>query len=218
MNCLLCESPKTSAFAVKMNPACDYFHCVQCDLIFMDTNMRMLPEEEKIRYDLHQNQDSSGYRQFLQPLIHDIQNYSSKVSKPLSKLKILDYGCGPTAFLSKLLLEYSNDTINYDPFYFPDKHTLQATYDVITSTEVWEHFCNPRKEIARMAKLLKNFGLLAIMTASHPGVGPFHNWQYRRDMTHVVFFSEITMKWISDHFNFDLVKAQTPYWIFQKRA
>ena len=67
-------------------------------------------------------------------------------------------------------------------------------------------------------KILKTFGLLAVMTAAHPGVGLFHDWQYRRDLTHVIFFTEKTMRWIADHFNLDLIKAQTPYWVFQKKA
>jgi 2-polyprenyl-3-methyl-5-hydroxy-6-metoxy-1,4-benzoquinol methylase len=130
----------------------------------------------------------------------------------------LDYGCGPTAFFSTVLAEHSFKVANYDLFYFPDQQPLQSEYDVITSTEVWEHFHHPHEEITQLTKLLKTFGLLAVMTASHPGVELFHDWQYRRDLTHVIFFSEKTMGWISEHFHLEIIKAQTPYWIFQKKA
>jgi SAM-dependent methyltransferase len=184
----------------------------------MKPEERPLPEEEKARYDLHQNEESSGYRQFLEPLIQDIQNYSLVMSKPPPDLKILDYGCGPTAFFSKLLVEHSFKAANYDLFYFPDQNPLQTNYDVISSTEVWEHFHHPNEEITQLTRLLKPFGLLAVMTAEHPGVGLFPDWPYRRDFTHVIFFSARTMSWIAEHFHLDLIKAQTPYWIFQKKA
>lgn len=218
MNCLLCQSAHTKAFTVEKNPVHSYFHCENCDLIFMDPEERPLPEDEKARYDLHQNEDTSGYRKFLEPLIQDIQNYSVMISKAPSEVKILDYGCGPTAFFSKMLAEHSFRAANYDIFYFSNQNPLQSTYDVITSTEVWEHFYHPFEEITQLIKILKTFGLLAIMTSAHPGVSLFHNWQYRRDLTHVIFFSEKTMRWIADHFGLDLIKAQSPYWVFQKKA
>jgi len=218
MKCLLCESSRTTAFAVEKKPARNYFHCEQCDLIFMDPDERLLPEDEKARYDQHQNEDTSGYRQFLAPVIQDIQNYSVMLGKQPSEMKILDYGCGPTAFLGSMLSELSFKPANYDPFYFTDQKPLQSNYDVITSTEVWEHFHHPREEITQLMQILKTFGLLAVMTAGHPGVSLFHDWQYRRDLTHVIFFTEKTMRWIADHFNLDLIKAQTPYWVFQKKA
>jgi 2-polyprenyl-3-methyl-5-hydroxy-6-metoxy-1,4-benzoquinol methylase len=203
---------------VEKKPAHTYFHCEHCDLIFVDPGERPLPEEEKARYDLHQNEDSSGYRQFLQPLVLDIQNYSARISKSPPNLKILDFGCGPTAFFGTILAEHSFKAANYDLFYFPDQHPLQTNYDVITSTEVWEHFHHPNEEITQLTNILKTSGLLAVMTAAHPSVGLFPDWQYRRDITHVIFFSDKTMKWIGDHFNLDLIRAQTPYWIFQKKA
>ncbi|MGZ3745617.1 MAG: class I SAM-dependent methyltransferase [Pseudobdellovibrionaceae bacterium] len=218
MNCLLCDSSDTSSLSVKNKPARTYFHCQQCDLVFMHPRERLLPGEEKARYDLHQNEETSGYRQFLQPLIRDLQTYSESASRSTSSLEVLDYGCGPTAFFSTLLAENSYKTTNYDPFYFPDQGSLQISYDIITSTEVWEHFHEPRKELAQLAKLLKPLGILAVMTASHPGVELFHEWSYRRDLTHVIFFSEKTMRWIGKVFHLKLLKAQTPYWIFQKLA
>lgn len=218
MKCLLCESSRTTPFAVEKKPARNYFHCDQCDLIFMDPDERLLPEDEKARYDQHQNQDTEGYRQFLAPLIQDIQNYSVMLGKQSADVKILDYGCGPTAFLGSMLSEVGFKPAKYDPFYFSDQKPLQSSYDVITSTEVWEHFHHPREEIMQLMKILKTFGLLAVMTAGHPGVALFHDWQYRRDLTHVIFFTEKTMRWIADHFGLDLIKAQTPYWVFQKKA
>jgi len=218
MNCLLCQSVATESFEVEKNPVHSYFHCQECDLIFMDPDERPQPQDEKARYDLHQNEDTEGYRKFLEPLIDEIENYTDSLDKIPSDMKILDYGCGPTAFFGKMLAEYDYKVANYDIYYYSNQRPLQHSYDVITSTEVWEHFYHPYEEITQLVKILNPGGMLAVMTSAHSGVAHFHDWQYRRDLTHVIFFSEKTMKWVAEIFGLELVKAQSPYWIFRKKA
>lgn len=193
-----------------------YFHCVNCDLIFLTPKERLSAETEKTRYDMHENEESPGYRQFLEPLILEIENHTRLRSQPPEQTSVLDYGCGPTAFLSKLLAEKSYVTENYDIFYFTNQNPLQRPYDVIVCTEVWEHLFHPLEEIEQLVKLLNPGGLLAVMTSAHQGLDHFADWYYRRDPTHVVFFSEVTMTWIAAYFQLKLTKAQSPYWIFQK--
>lgn len=217
MKCLLCQTISTQNFTVEKKPVHSYFHCPHCDLIFMDPLERPLPDEEKARYDLHENEETTGYRNFFAPLLQDIENYSVVLGKPRTQVQILDYGSGPTGFLGKLLKERSFQVANFDIFYSPTPESLETSYDVITSTEVWEHFHDPFKEITMLTGILKTFGILVVMTSAHPGPGPFHDWHYRRDFTHVTFFSEKTMKWIADHFGYELIKSQSPYWVFQKR-
>jgi 2-polyprenyl-3-methyl-5-hydroxy-6-metoxy-1,4-benzoquinol methylase len=63
---------------------------------------------------------------------------------------------------------------NYDPFFFPD--TLKKAnsgdiclneppYDFVVSSEYFEHFYAPRKEILQINDLLKDGGWLGIMTS-----------------------------------------------------
>jgi 2-polyprenyl-3-methyl-5-hydroxy-6-metoxy-1,4-benzoquinol methylase len=115
-----------------------------------------------------------------------------------------------------MLAEKSYVTDNYDIFYYTNQTPLQRIHDVITSTEVWEHFYHPHEEIEQLTKLLKPGGLLVVMTSAHQDLGHFQDWYYRRDPTHVIFFSEKTMRWVAKNFKLELVKAQSPYWIFQK--
>ena len=182
----------------------------------MDPKERLSPAKEKARYDLHENQDTEGYRKFLEPLLLDIDQLTSTLQCPKSEVAILDYGCGPTAFFSKMLAEKGYSAQNYDVFFFTNQSVLQKTYDVIVSTEVWEHFYHPLEEIEQLIKLLKPQGFLAVMTSAHQDLNHFQSWHYRRDPTHVSFYSEITMKWISTHFKINLIKAKSPYWIFQE--
>lgn len=218
VKCLLCQSPRTDVFRVVKKPARTYHRCCQCDLLFMDPSERLSAEEEKARYDFHENKDTPGYRTFLAPVLEEIARFRQKKGLCPSQVKILDFGCGPTAFLERLLREQAFEAASYDPFYFPDPSLLQQEYDVITSTEVWEHLHHPRTDLTLLTQILKPSGLLAVMTSSPPGKEAFPDWPYRRDLTHVTFYSEISMKWIAGHFGLELIRAQTPYWVFQKKV
>ncbi|MBC7370581.1 MAG: class I SAM-dependent methyltransferase [Bdellovibrionaceae bacterium] len=215
MKCLVCASEKVEKFEVRRKPRGAYFHCPICDVIFMDPSERMRPEDEKLRYDMHENVSTQGYRKFFLPLIQEIDKFAALKNIHAPNLKILDFGCGPSAFLSVMLGEKNYRVTNYDIFYFTNQASLQHQYDVITCTEVWEHFYHPLEEIQQLTKLLNPGGLLGVMTSAHQGREHFEGWHYRRDPTHVVFFSERTMTWIADHFGLTLTKAQTPHWIFQ---
>lgn len=216
MNCILCESSDAALFKVKKKPERDYFHCSECDLIFADPSQRLDASEEKARYDHHQNEETQGYVSFLNPLVKEIHSYFTASGIESTKISVLDFGCGPTALLSKLLNEKGYRTNNYDLFYFPDKEAFKYNYHLITSTEVWEHLHNPKVEIERMLRVLKSSGLLAVMTSAHHGEAVFSDWYYRRDLTHVTFFSEKTMNWIARKYDLRLLKQKSPYWIFQK--
>ncbi|WP_374035302.1 class I SAM-dependent methyltransferase [Bdellovibrio bacteriovorus] len=216
MNCLLCHSPHSAPFKVDKKPVRSYFHCAECDLIFMDPAERLGPQEEKQRYDQHENQGGAGYLAFFEPLINSIEEHFKAAGVMGASLTSLDFGCGPTAMLSQLLNLRGFKTHDYDLYYHPNQDELRKTYHLVTSTEVWEHLYNPRIEIERMLRLLKPGGLLGVMTSGHRGEAVFHDWHYRRDTTHVVFFSEQTMQWIAQTYKMQLIKSRSPYWIFQK--
>jgi SAM-dependent methyltransferase len=177
-----------------------------------------LPRElEKARYDQHENGDSEGYRQFLKPVFDEIEAFCTQSRYPCD---ILDYGCGPTAFFAKWLEEEGLGPVaKYDLHYFTDQGALQRPFDVLVCTEVWEHFHHPQEELEQLTKLLKPGGIFAVATATHPvvdDISVFYDWYYRRDLTHVVFYSETSMKWIAKKFGLVLLRATSPYWIFQK--
>lgn len=122
-----------------------------------------------------------------------------------NSLEALDFGCGAGPVL-KLLLETRNIAVDiYDPYFFPDKVYLNKQYDLITATEVLEHLKNPLAAWDLFAKHLKKGGYLAAMTLFHPGVENFLNWWYRRDSTHVCFYSRKTFQWVEKKYPFKIV-------------
>lgn len=216
MDCILCQNQNTAVINVTKKPEHTYHMCSECDLIFMAPLERLSAREEMDRYNLHQNQGSAGHLAFLEPLIKDVNDYFKSANVDLSTLSALDFGCGPTPSLSSVLSMKGYKTFDYDLYYHPDQEAFRRNYHLITATEVFEHFQQPRVEIDKLVRLLKSGGLLAVMTSAHKGEAAFHDWHYRRDETHVTFYSEKTMEWIAHHYHLNILKAKSPYWIFQK--
>lgn len=191
--CLLCRSAYVSVFA---NLDRRYWRCRDCRLTFVEPSQRPGRDEERDEYLLHENSvDDPGYRAFLNqvldPLIARIGRYHRTA---------LDYGSGPGPAMQAMLREAGIETAVYDPFFAPNTAVLERTYDVITCTEAAEHFHDPMREFERLAGMLAPRGILAVMTSLLEAATDFASWHYRRDRTHVCFYSDATMQFLADHF------------------
>ena len=207
--CSLCKSLNTSLFAEVENKK--YFICRICDLVFLPGRYHLSPDEEKKRYELHENDPADeSYRKFL-----------SRLAKPVKEMttvpaKGLDYGSGPVPVLAKMLEDDGYDTKFYDPYFADDHSVLNEDYDFICCSEVFEHFSNPGSEIEKLLNILKVNGILGIMTEIRQESIKFRNWHYRRDPTHVCFYSDKTIDWISKNYNLVRYKISNRVNIFQK--
>jgi hypothetical protein len=169
-----------------------YWKCLRCNAKFLDKAHFLSPQEEKSHYLKHENKiDDPAYRKFL-----------SKLSKPLkNKLSPydmgLDFGCGPGPALADMLTCEGFSVALYDPFFYPDSKVLSKNYNFITCTEVVEHFFDPFNEFDRFQEMLAEGGTLGIMTCFSTSDDGFKGWHYRRDPTHVVFYSKVTFQVIA---------------------
>ena len=117
-------------------------------------------------------------------------------------VKVLDYGCGYEPVLKTLLLREGYLAEEYDTYFFPQRKLVPG-YDLIISTETFEHFREPKNEVDKLVSLLSPMGYLAVMTRFFPEEGHqsssevFQNWYYQRDPTHIVFYSSHTFAWIA---------------------
>jgi trans-aconitate methyltransferase len=101
----------------------------------------------------------------------------------------LDFGCGRSKLLAKILHQKGIRTDAYDPIYYPDALKDDKKYDLIVSTEVFEHLHKPAEVFASLVSRLNPGGYLAIQTAFYPDDMPsFKHWYYHKDPTHIVFF------------------------------
>ncbi len=175
-----------------------YYKCPECRGVFLSTDSCLPEEAEKKRYLEHNNDvNDPGYREFARPIADYITaNFSPRTGEGL------DFGAGTGPVISRLL-EEKGFTVNlYDPFFHPRKESLERKYDFIIASEVIEHFKNPYAEFKLLESLLKSPGSLAARTHLLSEGEAFEDWYYRKDPTHVFFYTVKTMEWIKKEFNF----------------
>jgi SAM-dependent methyltransferase len=188
-NCPLCANDETESF--HRDRKRDYFHCPQCDLVFVPPEFHLSAEAEKARYDFHQHSLSdSGYRAFLNRLFQPLEKKLSPGARGL------DFGCGQTPTLSVLFEESGFSCDNYDLHYFNNPPVVEKQYDFLTCSETMEHFQHPREEFERFLQLVKPGGWIGIMTQLRDDAPPFEKWFYKDDATHLCFFSRKSFQWL----------------------
>jgi len=196
VNCIICSNPDAVSFSTKDSKT--YWSCNFCDGKYLDASHYIILDEEKDRYLEHNNQiDDISYRSFLAKLANPLKE------KLLPGNTGLDFGCGHGPALADMLRGDGFEVSLYDPFFFPDKAVLLKTYDFITCTETAEHFHNPFHEFNTLDSLLIPGGWLGIMTSFLTTDDAFESWYYRRDPTHVTFYSEKTFEVIAEQRNWD---------------
>lgn len=170
----------------------EYLRCDVCALVHVRRAYHLAAEEERRRYDLHDNDPADpAYRRFLSALFRPM---SERLTAGAAGL---DYGSGPGPTLSVMFEEAGHPMRVYDPFYADDREALQQRYDFITCSEVVEHFARPRDEWERLVGLLKPGGRLGVMTSLLTSDIDFGCWHYKDDPTHVSFYAPKTIEWLA---------------------
>lgn len=168
-----------------------YLKCHTCHLVFVPPAYYLSSDQEKRRYDQHQNSpDDARYRKFLNRLFIPLQ------TQLLPGSRGLDFGSGPGPTLSKMFQEAGHSMAIYDPYYARNESVWRQQFDFITASEVVEHLHQPRIELDRLWACLAPSGILGIMTMTTPARAAFATWHYKNDMTHVSFFSRHTFEWL----------------------
>ena len=195
--CPLCNS-NSKAFYKE-----EFYECSKCKGIFRPAEKLLDNEKEKQRYESHTNDsDDLGYQNFVLPI-------TSSVLKEYKKEDLgLDFGCGKDSPIVKVLRQKEYQIFEYDPYFFDDKKLLEEKYDYIACCEVIEHFYNPKKEFELLKKLLKEDGVLYLMTGIYNDNIDFSKWWYKNDLTHVFIFQEETFEWIEKEFAFKDMKIE----------
>ena len=191
--CLICGRPAARPFMIVETKS--YWRCRACQATFLDPAHRISTEEEYALYCQHRNEpDDPRYCHFL-----------SKLAEPLlqrlpPKAKGLDYGCGPGPALASMLRQAGHRVSLFDVYFYPDRKPLGELFDFITCSETIEHFHHPAKEFRCFDRVLRPGGWLALMTCFQTDDSRFASWHYRRDLTHVVFYREDTLRHLACDF------------------
>lgn len=190
MNCVVCES---SARVYTKDSERSYFECLSCQLVFVPRSELISYEQEKARYDHHQNlENDSHYISYLEKIAKGILPHLQ------AKSIGLDFGCGRTKLLEKILNENNLDVASYDLYYFPESSLLKQKYDFVILSEVIEHLREPRFVLNELSMMLKPGGKMFIKTKFLPTREQFDRWFYKRDITHIQFFNPVSLKKIGE--------------------
>ena len=187
--------------------------CHVCSLVFVPPRHFVSAEEEKSRYDLHQNSpEDQGYRSFLSRIFIPMQKCLPPESFGL------DFGSGPVPALSVMFEEAGHSMTIFDYFYEQVPSVFERQYDFITATEVVEHLHKPKEELERLWACLKQWGRLGLMTKLAPDDNAFSFWHYKNDLTHVCFFSQATFQWLALQWDADITFADKDVVLFYKKT
>lgn len=187
-NCPLCHSNSTDYYSQ------EFKKCSLCESIFRIPKYFLSPEQEKARYEHHNNDVTDiNYQNFVHPIVSQVlKNHTPKEVW-------LDFWAGTGPVISHLLeIEWFSIHL-YDPFFHNSPELLNKKYDFIIACEVIEHFHKPRSEFQRLYDLLVPWGELYIMTDIYDEETNFWNWYYKNDPTHVCFYTEKSFLWIQEH-------------------
>lgn len=208
LRCPLCHSAGTQVYIDDLR---EYFQCSNCQLVFVRPDEFLSPNEEKARYDLHENDPAdAGYQQFLAQVLTPLLPQLSR------GMQGLDFGCGPGPALKHLLEQRGMHMQVYDPYYANDETALERQYDFVTCTEVVEHFYDPAKDWRRLAGLVKPGGWLAVMTSLLLPTIEFSTWYYPTEPSHVMFYTPQTMFFLAEELELRLEFLDSPVILFSK--
>lgn len=195
--CPLCLSYETSEYSRDQKRI--YYQCSQCSLIFVPRNLLIAEKEEKLRYESHKNDAlDAGYKAYLGKIADSLLPFLADDSQGL------DFGSGRTTLLADLLKEKGINVESYDLFFRPDEKIWSRHYDFIVLSEVVEHLREPLETLKSLKEILTKDGQLFIKTKFYPKEKKnFENWFYKRDMTHVQFFSDSSMRFLARSLGFE---------------
>ena len=195
--CQLCNAKSTIFYKD------EFYKCSCCKAIFRPKEKLLDNEKEKQRYDSHTNDANDlGYQNFVKPITNSILNEFKSADIGL------DFGCGKDSPIVKILEENSYKIAKYDIFFYDDKEILEQKYDYIACCEVIEHFYTPKKEFELLKSLLKDSGVLYLMTGIYSDEMDFSKWWYKNDLTHVFIYTKETLYWIKKEFGFKDIKIE----------
>jgi hypothetical protein len=201
MTCKICNYDTKAFDDVELQK--QFYICPNCHCIVLDPRFYLSLEKENSLYNNHHNSlENEGYVKMFEDFLDYFWNDLT------CKEKALDFGSGPTPVLAQLLRRREVKIDHYDKFYQPIQCFENQTYDFITSTEVFEHLDDPVATLSLLSQHLKPKGFIALMTLFHTNnEASFLKWWYRRDPTHITFYTAYTLEVLAHKCGLEVLKT-----------
>lgn len=209
-HCPLCSAAPSNEITIRGKRRFDV--CGGCGLVYARRAELPSAEARRERYLLHRNgSEDAGYCAFLRRAIDAALPHLRPGARGL------DFGCGPAPTLSRLAEAAGIRMTDYDPLFRNVR--LEPPYDVVFSTECFEHFDDPAAEMARIRGLLEDGGILSVMTEAWDECTDFERWHYASDPTHIAFYSSRTFDYVCRAFGFELAGGDGKrVFVFRKKS
>ncbi len=192
-SCPLCHHTATEFYENQRK----FYQCTHCRGVFVDPAQWPSGSKEMARYKTHNNDvHDPGYQKFVSPITNHILEHFKPTAAGL------DYGAGPGPVITKMLRDQGYQLNLYDPYFAPEATVLKQKYDYIVCCEVIEHFHHPADEFKLLHGLLRANGQLVCMTDLYHDALNFDKWYYKNDETHVFFYHQQSLQYISAAFGF----------------
>jgi SAM-dependent methyltransferase len=212
--CILCGHTTSTIHHGKFG---DFHRCHHCDFTSKDQGSYISEAQELDIYNSHKNSiEDKAYVDYFKSFLKD-----SIFSFEATGKSGFDFGSGPCPVLAQILENDYGYTMDiYDLFYAPEKTYQNKTYDLITCTEVIEHLKDPRPYFKLFSDLLKEDGLLGVMTLFHPKDDQaFLNWHYIRDRSHISFYTPRTLALLASQVGLKVIHTNHKRYItFAKKS
>lgn len=212
MKCRICGRTTRNIYDEKFNNT--YRYCQHCEFIGIETKDLISFEEERNEYDRHENSiENEGYVAMFKRFL------DNAVLPFVQEGRGFDFGSGPEPVLTQVIeRDYQFKMDHYDLHYQPNKVYESKVYDLIVSTEVAEHLHDPLTIMEILASHLKPGGILALMTLFHwNDEDDFLKWWYRRDVTHIGFFTPKTFEVIGQQLGLEVIYTDDKRYITLKK-
>lgn len=217
MKCYLCQNQKIKYLFTKLS--FEFFRCLGCGLIFLNPpqnlSSRLASYYEEGYFT--GNPSFCAYADYLgdKPIIlKNMHHYLSLISPFKKGGRLLDVGCATGIFLEAAQkagfdpfgIDPSSFAISHLPPKFKDKvkkTTLSKAafpekfFDVITMWDIIEHLSQPRQDLGRLFRFLKDDGLLVISTNDTDSFWAKlwgKRWHFFVPPQHLFFYSPKTLK------------------------
>lgn len=192
-----------------------YWACPVCGGIALDRAQCLPPDAERDRYTLHENTlANAGYRRYLEDFLEAVLSFPDiKRAGACPSWKLFDYGSGPEPALVSLMRARGFDARGWDPYFAPETERFSDGADLVTCLEVAEHFKDPVRDFALLAKCARSGGFIAVGThlldvLESPEA--FASWWYRQDRTHVSFYARKTLSLVAERAGLIVIGQAAP--------
>jgi len=198
IKCKICDGDTTLLLDEQLK--IEYHVCSNCHFIYKSTAFHIETEEDE--YLRHNNSiEDTGY---VNIFLNQIDNFIKDLN--IERL-VLDFGSGPNPVYKVLLEQHGYQVHDFDPFYNNDLSFKNHQYQLITSNEVPEHFTKPIVEFDLLVSLLEKGGYLLLGTHFRTmNESDFLSWWYRRDVTHISFYSLKTFDYLCQKYGLEIIK------------